>query len=142
VAPQLSAPDAGDAGPGIARGGLASIEVSFGEATPMEPPRRHSRLGIASVAVFTLNTAVALLILITLLWTPGLRRGYAERFNATIPLTTCATPVVYLVGLALAIFGLRDKTRPRLFPILGIVLNGLAIPAQIALNAFWILLNV
>ncbi len=70
------------------------------------------------------------------------RRGYAERFNATIPLTTCATPVVYLAGLALAIFGLRDKARHRLFPILGIVLNGLAIPAQIALNAFWILLNV
>jgi hypothetical protein len=51
-------------------------------------------------------------------------------------------PVAYVVGLVLAIVGLRNQTHRRLFPVLGIILNALALPAEVALNALWILLNV
>ncbi len=88
------------------------------------------------------NSGIALLILVVLLSTPGLSQAYSRRFEATLPITTCVTPVIYLVGLALALFGLRDRTRHRLFPVLGLVLNGLALPAEVALDALWILLNV
>jgi hypothetical protein len=107
----------------------------------MEQRRTHSLLGMASVAIFAVNTAGVVLALVVLLSTTH-RAGYAERFNAYLPLGACAAPIVYLVGLALAILGLRDKSGHRLFPVLGIVLNGLALPAEIAANALWILLNV
>jgi hypothetical protein len=108
----------------------------------MEHSRRHSLLGIVAVAIFFINTALVLAALLILLATPPLSSSYARRFDMSLPFGICFVPAVYLVGLVLAIVGFRSGPQRRLFPVLGIILNGLALPAEIALNALWILLNV
>jgi hypothetical protein len=108
----------------------------------MEHSRRHSLLGIVAVAIFFINTALVLATLLILLSTPPLSSSYAGRFNMSLPFGICCVPAVYLVGLGLAIVAFRARPQRKLFPVLGIILNGLALPTEIALSALWILLNV
>jgi hypothetical protein len=98
-------------------------------ATPADLP--HSGCGIAS---FAISLAVALIILSAIIFAGiirGINGGAPERESpiiiGIIGLMMIIGGLGYVVGMALGIVGAADKSRRKIFAVLGIVLNTLGL---------------
>ncbi|HKS26539.1 MAG TPA: DUF6142 family protein [Pyrinomonadaceae bacterium] len=96
---------------------------------------RHSGLGIAS---FLMGAGMPLLIVCLFVFSISLDSflsGYQRRdFNFILGLLVIfAPPFGHLIGLVFGIWGVRQPDRKKLFPVLGIIFNGLFLLSGLAL---------
>jgi len=95
------------------------------QSTPTAPVRRHSRLGITSL-LLALGFPFLLLIIfvVMLIFSEQIENGAFVGF-VTILAASIAAVAVHLTGVILGIAGVYKKENRKLFPVLGIVFNGL-----------------
>jgi hypothetical protein len=105
-------------------------------SAPIAIERKHSGLGISSF-VISLGAGFAMFVLFCVAGfmettTPG---GIDEKSGVAVVLglVIFAVIAVHLLGLGLAIGGLTQKDRKKVFSILGLVFNGLIIVGTIGL---------
>ena len=116
----------------------------------------RSRLGIASLVIAVLSTVLLLVLLVVISNAAGrllegadpqsvtpqdLQRNLEQNPGSTGVLGVAGfglavTPFLYLLGLALGIAGLVQKSRGRLFAVLGTVSNGLILLGILLLVLF------
>ena len=121
----------------------------------------RSRLGIASLVIAVLTTVLLIVLLVVISNAAGQLLGDADPQSVTpqdlqrnledSPGTTgvlgvagfgiVATPFLYLLGLALGIAGLVQKSRGRLFAVLGTVTNGLILLGLLLLILFLVVVG-
>jgi hypothetical protein len=100
-------------------------------------PLKHSGLGIASFAVALLiGAGLFMLILVAgvmSLRTPGGRMDEKAPLTMALGCAILVGVLGNLAGLVLGIVGLCQQDRKKLFAILGVIFNGLAVAAVAAL---------
>lgn len=116
----------------------------------------QSRMGIASLVIAVLTTVLFVVLFVVIFSAGGrllegadpqsvtpedVRRNLEESPTTAGVLGVAgfglaATPVLYLLGAALGIAGLVQKSRGRLFAVLGTVSNGLILLGLLVLVAF------
>ena len=121
-----------------------------------ERENRHSRLGIASLVIAVLTTVLIVVLSVVIFSAAGRLLGGADLQSVTpqdlqrnlenSPGTRnvlgvagfglIATPVLYLLGFALGVAGLIQKSRGRLFAVLGTISNALIFLVLVALVLF------
>lgn len=126
-----------------------------------ERENRHSRLGIASFVIAVLTTVLFVVLLVVIFSAAGQLLGGVDPQNVTpqdlernlqqSPGTTgvlgvagfglAASPFLYLLGAALGIAGLIQKSRKRLFSVLGTVANGVIFLGILALVLFLVVVG-
>jgi hypothetical protein len=105
-------------------------------------PRKHSSLGVASFLIGILTPLVLVCLFLFSISLDTFLNNYQRRdFNFILALLIIFTPPLsHLVGLALGVVGVRQAERKKLFPILGIILNGLFLLSAGALVVIVILI--
>ncbi len=103
------------------------VPVQGGEfAVSGQPLRKHSGLGIASF-VISIIAALITFVLVVMAGVMTVKAGgqMDEQSPHAVVLgcSILAAGFLYLVGIGLAIGGLCQRNRYRVFPILGLVLN-------------------
>lgn len=95
-------------------------------AVPQQPLRKHSGLGIASFVM----SMIAALIMFVLVVIAGVMTakagGQMDEESPEAIVVGCsilAGCLLYLVGIGLAIGGLCQRNRHKVFPVIGLVLN-------------------
>lgn len=126
-----------------------------------ERESRHSRLGIASLVIAVLTTVLLVVLSVVIFNAAGQLLGGADPQSVTpqdlernledSPGTTgvlgvagfglVATPLLYLLGLALGVAGLIQKRRGRLFAVLGAISNGLVFLVLLVLVLFLVVVG-
>ena len=126
-----------------------------------ERENRHSRLGIASFVIAVLTTVLIVVLFVVIFNAAGQLLGGVDPQSVTpqdlqrnlenSPGTTgvlgvagfglVATPLLYLLGLALGVAGLIQKRRGRLFAVLGTVSNALIFLGLILLVLFLVVVG-
>ena len=126
-----------------------------------ERENRHSRLGIASLVIAVLTTVLIVVLFAVIFNAAGQLLGGVDPQSVTpqdlqrnledSPGTTgvlgvagfglLATPVLYLLGLALGVAGLIQKSRGRLFAVLGTISNALIFLGLILLVLFLVVVG-
>lgn len=126
-----------------------------------ERENRHSRLGIASFVIAVLTTVLFVVLLVVIFSAAGQLLGGVDPQNVTpqdlernlqqSPGTTgvlgvagfglVASPFLYLLGAALGIAGLIQKSRKRLFSVLGTVANGVIFLGLLVLVLFLVVVG-
>ena len=126
-----------------------------------ERENRHSRLGIASLVIAVLTTVLIVVLFAVIFNAAGQLLGGVDPQSVTpqdlqrnledSPGTTgvlgvagfglIATPVLYLLGLALGVAGLIQKSRGRLFAVLGTISNALIFLGLILLVLFLVVVG-
>ena len=121
----------------------------------------HSRLGIASLVIAILTTALFVVLLVVIFNAGGRLLEGADPQSVTpedvqrnleeSPGTAgvlgvagfglAATPLLYLLGAALGIAGLVQKHRGRLYAVLGTVFNGLIFLGLLILFLFFLVVG-
>ena len=99
----------------------ASIPVP---AEASAPVRRHSRLGVTSLLLALGFPFLCLIIFVVMLIVSGQIENGAFVGFVTILAASIAAVVVHLTGVILGIAGAYKKDSKKLFPVLGIVFNG------------------
>jgi len=91
-----------------------------------QPPFKHSGLGIAS---FVISIIAALIIFVLVVMAGVMAAKEGGKMNeqspeaAVLGCSILAAGLLYLVGIGLAIGGLCQRNRHRVFPVMGLVLN-------------------
>lgn len=126
-----------------------------------ERENRHSRLGIASFVIAVLTTVLFIVLLVVIFSAAGQLLGDVDPQSVTpqdlernlqqSPGTTgvlgvagfglVASPFLYLLGAALGIAGLIQKSRKRLFSVLGTVANGVIFLGLLVLVLFLVVVG-
>lgn len=126
-----------------------------------ERENRHSRLGIASSVIAVLTTVLIVVLFVVIFNAAGQLLGGADPQSVTpqdlqrnlenSPGATgvlgvagfglVATPLLYLLGLALGVAGLIQKRRGRLFAVLGTISNGLIFLGLLILVLFLVVIG-
>lgn len=99
--------------------------------------KRNSRLGIASFLIGTFTLAILLMFGILTRISPN---SIKFVFLAGLVIVGLFAPLLYLIGLILGIIGIFSEETKRLFPVLGVILNGVMELA--ALFAIWKILDL
>ncbi len=113
----------------------------------MNGSRPHSRLGIASCAVFLVTTALVLGFLAAMFCvarsgTQAAKATYDRCLPFYLFFGTFVAPALFLIGWALGLAGLCFTTRRRTLAGVGMVLNIVALPVELAWDVLAIILNV
>jgi hypothetical protein len=99
---------------------------SQGFVIDQQPPLKHSGLGIASL-VISIIAALIVFVLVVMAGVMTARAGgqMDEESPEAVVLgcSILAGCLLYLVGMGLAIGGLCQRNRHKVFPVLGLVLN-------------------
>jgi hypothetical protein len=97
-----------------------------GAAAAEEPVRRHSGLGIASFVV-SIIAALIVFVLVVMAGVMTVRSGgQMDEESPEAVVIGCsifAGCMLYFIGIGLAIGGLFQRNRYKVFPVLGLVLN-------------------
>ena len=137
------------------------MEEHGGPTRVSEGRSGRSRLGIASLVIAVLTTVLLVVLLVVISNAAGrllegenpqsvtpqdLQRNLEQNPGSTGVLGVAgfglaATPLLYLLGLALGIAGLVQKHRGRLFAVLGTVLNGLILLGLLVLILFLVVVG-
>ena len=137
------------------------MEEHGGPTRVSEGRSGRSRLGIASLVIAVLTTVLLVVLLVVISNAAGQLLGDADSQSVTpqdlqrnleeSPGTTgvlgvagfgiVATPFLYLLGAALGIAGLVQKSRGRLFAVLGTVTNGLFLVGLLLLILFLVVVG-
>jgi hypothetical protein len=103
---------------------------------PAAPVMKHSWLGISSFAISLIGGAAMLLLFGVAAYMEMSTPGGMDENSASavfVGLLLFAVMAVHLVGAGLAIGGLVQKDRKRVFAVLGLVFNALVILGTLAL---------
>ena len=126
-----------------------------------ERENRHSRLGIASLVIAALTTVLIVVLFVVILNAAGrllegadlqavtpqdLQRNLEDSPGTRNVLGVAgfgliATPVLYLLGFSLGVAGLIQKSRGRLFAVLGTISNALIFLVLIFLVLFLVVVG-
>ncbi|HEX8747170.1 MAG TPA: DUF6142 family protein [Pyrinomonadaceae bacterium] len=89
--------------------------------------RKNSGLGIASVLIGILTPLFIISLFIFSLSLDAFLNGYQQQDSNLILglLIISVPPLSHFVGLILGVAGVRQTERKKLFPVLGIIINGL-----------------
>ena len=137
------------------------MEEHGGPTRVSEGRSGRSLLGIASLVIAVLTTVLLIVLLVVISNAAGQLLGDADPQSVTpedlrrnleeSPGTTgvlgvagfgiVATPFLYLLGAALGIAGLVQKSRGRLFAVLGTVTNGLILLGLLLLILFLVVVG-
>ena len=137
------------------------MEEHGGPTRVSEGRSGRSRLGIASLVIAVLTTVLLIVLLVVISNAAAQLLGDADPQSVTpedlqrnleeSPGTTgvlgvagfgiVATPFLYLLGAALGIAGLVQKSRGRLFAVLGTVTNGLFLVGLLLLILFLVVVG-
>ena len=121
--------------------------MSSADARTTAPvPPRPSRLGKASVVLGLVNLVMMIflgcVLLFGVLWVRGTGDSelpYAEGLSGVVaPLGSCASPVVSLTGIGLAVAGLCRRNCRRGVAIFGLLLNALTLSVFVLLCWWWL----
>ena len=106
-----------------------AFPASLAAPAPSPPVSRASRLGITSfLMALGFPALLGLMFAISLFMQGRVDAQKVSKFDSfTVMGLIIGGPIVHFVGLVLGIAGAFQKQRKKLFPILGIVLNGLLV---------------
>jgi hypothetical protein len=99
-------------------------------------PRRHSRLGIASVILGIILPVLLVSFIVASGWLELDRNRMRNDIEGYLIVVSLSFPVLHLVALIFALIGIFSKKTKKVFPVIGIVINTLLMAAGIALIVF------
>lgn len=94
------------------------------QSMPAAPVRRHSRLGVTSLLLALGFPFLCLIIFVAMMIVSDQIENGAFVGFVTILVASIAAVAVHLTGVILGIAGAYKKDSRKLFPVLGIVFNG------------------
>ncbi len=99
--------------------------------------KRHSRLGIASVAIGIILPVLLILFIIAGIFL-GTRKGTTGNdVVAALMLISLSFPLFHLMAFVFGIIGIFSKKTKKLFPIIGTVINGFLLLAGVLVIVFF-----
>lgn len=99
--------------------------------------KRHSRLGITSVAIGIILPVLLVLFIIAGIFL-GTRKGTTGNdIVAALMLVSLSFPLFHLLALGFGITGIFSKKTKKLFPIIGTVINGFLLLTGVFVVSFF-----
>ena len=120
------------------------VRTGFEDSRSQHSRLQHSRFGIFSLVLGLAALAVpatALLIAVVARATGGESADASVSAALSAITSTCISPLFALVGLALGIMGVIDRTKKRTFAVIGVSLNSLFMLGGIVLLALGVLMS-